>query len=435
MTRVGLVSLGCPKALVDSEQMMASLAKEGYEIVLGDQDCDILFINTCSFIGDAREESEQTIKNAIKLKRAGKIKRIVVTGCLPQLVGEQIKEKYKGVDAFLGTGKNDLAALVANGSLAFERSAVHAPQGSPLPRLQLTLPHVAYLRVAEGCSHKCSFCTIPSIRGPYHSFELKDLVLEAKALASIGVKEIIIIAQDTSIVGLDAKAPYDLKKLMEELSQIDGIEWIRVMYLNPMHLTENVLATFTVKKVLPYFDIPFQHISDKILSAMGRPSPGRDDIRLLVKTIRGSFKNAILRSSIIVGFPGEDRQDFDELISFVRETMFDRLGVFRYSPEENTLSYKMKQVSSRVANYRWNTLMTLQSEISLENNSRLKGQILPVIIDGIGKDTAIGRSMADAPEIDGTVSVKGANIKRGDIVNVKVNSFSPYDLGGVKVGH
>jgi len=168
---------------------------------------------------------------------------------------------------------------------------------------------------------------------------------------------------------------------------------------------------------------------------MGRPSPGRDDIRLLVKTIRGSFKNAILRSSIIVGFPGEDRQDFDELISFVRETMFDRLGVFRYSPEENTLSYKMKQVSSRVANYRWNTLMTLQSEISLENNSRLKGQILPVIIDGIGKDTAIGRSMADAPEIDGTVSVKGANIKRGDIVNVKVNSFSPYDLGGVKVGH
>jgi ribosomal protein S12 methylthiotransferase len=435
VTRVGLISLGCPKALVDSEQMMALLAKEGYEIVLGDQDCDILFINTCSFIGDAREESEQTIKNAIKLKRAGKIKRIVVTGCLPQLVGEQIKERCKGVDAFLGTGKNDLAVLVANGSLAFERSPTHAPQGSPLPRLQLTLPHVAYLRVAEGCSHKCSFCTIPSIRGPYHSFELKDLVLEAKALASIGVKEIIIIAQDTSIVGLDAKDPYDLKKLMEELSQIDGIEWIRVMYLNPMHLTENVLAALTVKKVLPYFDIPFQHISDKILSAMGRPSPGRDDIRLLIKTIRGSFKNAILRSSIIVGFPGEDRKDFDELVSFIRETSFDRLGVFRYSPEENTLSYKMRQVSSRVANYRWNTLMALQSEISLENNSRLKGQILPVIIDGIGKDTAIGRSMADAPEIDGTVSVKGANIKRGDIVNVKVNSFSPYDLGGVKVGH
>lgn len=432
--KVGLVALGCPKALVDAEQMMASLAHAGYEIVIGDEDCDILFVNTCSFVKSARDEADDAIESALKLKRLGKVKKVVVTGCLPQMEGDTLKKKYKQVDAFLGTGKNDLVVSLLEGDKDFEVSEKNKPQGSSLPRLQLTMPHVAYLRIAEGCSHSCTFCTIPSIRGPFHSFVLADLVQEAKALASVGVKEIILIAQDTSIVGLDANPKYSLEELCKRISEIDGIKWIRIMYANPMHFSEKVLAAFNVPKVLPYFDIPFQHFSQSILSLMGRPSPGPDDIRLLIKAIRSKFQDAALRTTFITGFPSETNADFIELKNFIEETKFDKLGVFAYSKEENTLSYTMKQVPQKVASGRRNQLMELQSDISYERNKGLAGKQIECIVDQVGKEQSIARAWFDAPEIDGVVYVKGDNLKPGQIIQVKINAFSEYDLGGIKIG-
>ncbi|NTU61497.1 MAG: 30S ribosomal protein S12 methylthiotransferase RimO [Caldiserica bacterium] len=363
--RVAIIALGCPKALVDAEQIMARLADDGYEIAFDPEECDTLFINTCSFLESSRNESYEVIENAVELKKEKRIKKIVVTGCLPQMLGEKLKEKFPQVDSWLGTGINDMATAAVKEKI-FKASVKDSAQGSLLPRLQLTLPHVAYLRVAEGCSHACSFCTIPSIRGPYHSFPLENLVAEAAALAQNGTRELIVIAQDTSIVGLDLD--YDLPKLLGELSKIDGIDWIRVQYLNPMHLNQKIIDGFKTPKVLPYFDIPIQHVSAKILENMGRPKPGRDEILSLIQTIRTEFPDSTIRTSLITGFPGETTTEFEELKTFISQAKFDRLGAFPFSPEPGTKAKEMDYPPVGIAELRSQEILEIEQGIVFEAN-------------------------------------------------------------------
>lgn len=428
--RVAIIALGCPKALVDAEQIMAQVATDGYEIAFDPEECDTLFINTCSFLQSSRDESYEVIENAIELKKEGRIKRIVVTGCLPQMLGEKLKTDYPLVDSWLGTGINDQSTKAIREKL-FVSSVKSSPQGAILPRLQLTLPHVAYLRVAEGCSHVCTFCTIPSIRGPYHSFPLKELVSEAGALVENGAREMILIAQDTSIVGLDLD--YDLPKLLGELSKIDGIDWIRVQYLNPMHLTQKILDGFNTPKVLPYFDIPIQHVSKVVLENMERPKPDRDGMKNLICDIRKNFRDATVRTSLITGFPGETEVEFGELAEFVKETKFDRLGVFPFSPEPGTKAYDMKYPPVGIAELRCKEIMELEQSIVLESNKAKVGKIVQAIIDYGDVGASIGRTKADAPEIDCTINVEGEDIQDGDIVMVKVTGYDGYDLEGEKI--
>lgn len=428
--RVAIIALGCPKALVDAEQIMAQVATDGYEIAFDPEECDTLFINTCSFLQSSRDESYEVIENAIELKKEGRIKRIVVTGCLPQMLGEKLKADYPLVDSWLGTGINDQSTKAIKEKM-FVSSVRNSPQGAILPRLQLTLPHVAYLRVAEGCSHTCTFCTIPSIRGPYHSFPLKELVAEAGALVENGAREMILIAQDTSIVGLDLD--YDLPKLLGELSKINGLDWIRVQYLNPMHLTQKILEGFNTPKVLPYFDIPIQHVSKVVLENMERPKPDKDGIANLIADIRKNFRDATVRTSLITGFPGETEVEFGELSEFVKETKFDRLGVFPFSPEPGTKAFDMKYPPVGIAELRCKEIMELEQTIVLEANKAKVGKIVQAIIDYSDVGSSIGRTRADAPEIDCTIKVEGEDIEDGDIVMVKVTAYDGYDLEGEKV--
>lgn len=428
--RVAIIALGCPKALVDAEQIMAQVATDGYEIAFDPEECDTLFINTCSFLQSSRDESYEVIENAIELKKEGRIKRIVVTGCLPQMLGEKLKTDYPLVDSWLGTGINDQSTKAIREKL-FVSSVKSSPQGAILPRLQLTLPHVAYLRVAEGCSHACTFCTIPSIRGPYHSFPLKELVSEARALVENGAREMILIAQDTSIVGLDLD--YDLPKLLGELSKIDGLDWIRIQYLNPMHLTQKILDGFNAPKVLPYFDIPIQHVSKAVLENMERPKPDRDGMKNLICDIRKNFRDATVRTSLITGFPGETEVEFGELAEFVKETKFDRLGVFPFSPEPGTKAYDMKYPPVGIAELRCKEIMELEQSIVLESNKVKVGKIVQAIIDYGDVGASIGRTKADTPEIDCTINVEGEDIQDGDIVMVKVTGYDGYDLEGEKI--
>lgn len=428
--RVAIIALGCPKALVDAEQIMAQLADDGYEIVFDPEECDTLFINTCSFLESSRNESYEVIENAIELKNEKRVKKIVVTGCLPQMLGETLKEKFPQVDSWLGTGINDMATKAVKEKI-FQASVKDSAQGSLLSRLQLTLPHVAYLRVAEGCSHACSFCTIPSIRGPYHSFPMKNLVAEATALAQNGTRELIVIAQDTSIVGLDLD--YDLPKLLGELSKIDGIDWIRVQYLNPMHLNQKIIDGFKTPKVLPYFDIPIQHVSDKILENMARPKPNRDDIYKLIQTIRTEFPDSTIRTSLITGFPGETTTEFEELKTFINDVKFDRLGAFPFSPEPGTKAKEMDFPLVGIAELRSQEILEIEQGIVFEANKAKVGKVLPVIIDYGDVGASIGRTQADAPEIDCTIKVDAEEVTDGEIVLVKVIGFDGYDLEGERI--
>ena len=425
--RVAIIALGCPKALVDAEQIMAQVAQDGYEIAFDPEECDTLFINTCSFLESSRQESFEVIENAIELKTEGRIKRIVVTGCLPQMLGEKLKEKFPQVDSWLGTGANDLSSKAVKEKI-FQASVKGSAQGALLPRLQLTLPHVAYLRVTEGCSHTCTFCTIPSIRGPYHSFPMRDLVDEAHALVGNGARELILIAQDTSIVGLDLD--YDLPKLLGEISKIDGLDWIRIQYMNPMHLTQKIIDGFKTPKVLPYFDIPIQHVSAKVLENMERPNPNRDGIEKLIATIRSEFPDSTVRTSLITGFPGETEIEFAQLKDFVTNIKFDRLGVFPFSPEPGTKAYEMKYPPVGIAELRSHEILEIEQQIVLESNKSKVGKILPVIIDYGDVGAAIGRTQADAPEIDCTIKIIADEISDGEIVLAKVTGYDGYDLEG-----
>lgn len=436
--KIAVASLGCAKNLVDTENMLGLLAEDGYEFVSAPDEADIILVNTCAFIGDAKEESINTILDMAQYKQDGNCKRLIVAGCLAERYHEEIKEQLPEVDAIVGTG--DFADICGVIRASMEGEAVCRYGHSEtfaldnMPRLLTTPPHVAYLKIAEGCDNKCTYCVIPSLRGRYRSRTMEDILDEARRLADSGVKELILIAQDTSRYGIDLYERYALPELLKKLCAVDGIEWIRIHYCYLEAITDELLDTMAAnKKLLHYLDIPIQHANDNILKRMGRKT-NKDELAKLIYRIREKLPDAALRTSLIVGFPGETRTDFLELFDFVKEMRFDRVGVFAYSKEENTPAARLdKQVDSRTKARRREKLMALSQVISLEKNEAKVGLQLDVICDGFDEETLLyfGRSYADSPSVDSLVYFGAPReVSPGEIVKVKVLCAQEYDLMG-----
>jgi len=398
-----IISLGCPKNQVDTESLMTKLSQEGYSFTNNPKEADLILINTCAFIKSAKEESIDNILEMAKYKKTGKCKHLIVAGCLPQRYKQELPKLLPEVDAFIGTPSK------------FKKEEQEEE------KVRITPPWTAYVKISEGCNNLCSYCTIPKIRGRLRHRPMKDVLTEVKLLAKSGAIEIIFIAQDTTVY---PKLPLLLKKA----AKIDKIKWIRLLYAHPAHVTDELIETIAAeKKIIKYLDLPIQHVSDKILNKMNRHY-GRSDLRQLISKIRRRIPKIALRSSVIVGFPGEGQREFNELLSFVKEVRFERLGVFCYSREEGTPAYYMRgQVSEREKKGRLSKIMRQQAKISLEKNKKMIGQIIEVLIENNNQ----GRSCFDAPEIDGSVLVQSTKkLTLGRIVKVCITGAKTYDLVG-----
>ncbi|MCL6639652.1 MAG: 30S ribosomal protein S12 methylthiotransferase RimO [Firmicutes bacterium] len=439
--KIGLVSLGCPKNLVDSETMLGLLAKAGFSITAREEEADVLIVNTCSFIHDAKEESVRTLLELARHKAAGRLKALLAAGCLAQRYPEELAAEMPEVDGLIGTG--DVAEIVRavhrvlSGERVSPANAPGYPGAAAVPRLLATPRHTAYLKIAEGCDNRCSYCIIPEIRGPYRSRAAQDVLQEAADLAGRGARELILVAQDTTRYGTDLYGKPALAGLLEELARLEGVVWLRLMYAYPSLVNGGLIETIARNdKICRYLDMPLQHVSDSILKKMNRRSRQKDVVNL-VRELRSAVPGIALRTSFIVGFPGETGDDFEELLDFIKTTRFDRVGVFAYSPEEGTPAALMPdQVSEEVKAERKERAMLLQQEISLERNAAKMGEEMTVLIEGRarGKDVYHGRGEGDAPEIDGKVFVRSdAGLKPGDFVRVRVTGFREYDLDGVAV--
>ncbi len=434
--KISFVTLGCEKNLVDTEIMMGLVEKENYQITDKKEEADIIVINTCGFIDASKEESVNTILEINDYKQ-GNLKSLIVTGCLSQRYKEELMREIPEIDGLMGT--NDFDKIV---SLIEETLLGKKPiyMGNPIysyeevvPRKRSTPFYHAYIKVAEGCDNNCTFCVIPSIRGKFRSRGIPSIVTEAKDLVAQGVKEISIIAQDTTFYGMDKYGKIMLPELIRELSQIDGLQWIRLHYLYPGYFTEELMDEMANNpKVCKYIDMPLQHSEDHILKKMLRP--GRQvDIRKLIEKIRSKIPDVALRTSIIVGFPGEAEQDFQQLLDFIEEIKFDRLGVFTYSEEEGSPAARLPdQVPQEVKEKRSNQLMEVQREIAKDKNARFVDQIMDVLLEKFDEENKvyIGRTQYDAPEIDGEVFVTNTTGKIGDIIKVKITHSYDFDLVG-----
>jgi ribosomal protein S12 methylthiotransferase len=439
--KVHIISLGCPKNLVDSEVMSALLAKSGYGITPQANKADIILINTCAFILSAKEESiDEILKMAEwKKRRKGACTHLVVTGCLPQRYGRGLEKELPEVDLFLGVGEVGNIVHHLNGLTRAEAPSRRSIVGKPsflmnaqTPRLISTPFYTSYLKIAEGCSNRCSYCVIPTIRGKARSREMEDILMEAETLAVGGVKEVIITAQDTTAYGRDLKGKPNLGDLLGKLASIKGIRWIRLLYTHPAGLTDEILKSIaSYENICKYIDIPIQHTDNEILAAMKRRG-GSDLIKKTIQRAREIIPGAALRTSIIVGFPGETRTKFNKLLSFIKETRFDHLGVFTYSKEEGTkaASYPSR-ISEREKEVRRQNLMEEQSVISYQINQALIGSIQEVLIEGkseIPDHPYVGRCSRQAPEIDGVTYVKGESLATGSLVHCKITATTEYDL-------
>ena len=437
--KVYLESLGCPKNLVDSEVIAGCLRKSGYTFTTCKEKADIIIVNTCAFIKDATQEAINTIFKLAALKREGICRKLVVVGCLPQRYGDHLLEELKDVDLFVGVGEFPrIGELLKEERVEYSTPALYIRAPTFLldhntPRILSTPNHTAYVKIAEGCSHHCSFCTIPSIKGTFQSRLPESIITEVKNLAGRGVKEINLIAQDTTFYGKDLTNKVDIVYLLKQLSQIESIEWIRILYCHPDHLSHDLINTIKEeKKICNYIDLPLQHISDNILKRMGR-SKDSTKIRKLIAELRGNIPNLWLRTTFIVGFPGETEKDFNLLMDFVREVKFEHLGAFRYSSEEGTKAYRLKgKVPAHVMEERYHTLMSTQSQISLKKNRSLVGSLQRILIEGFNKEDnlLLGRTFFQAPDIDGIVYVTKGEASTGDLVEVKITDASAYDLFG-----
>jgi ribosomal protein S12 methylthiotransferase len=436
-----VVSLGCPKNLVDSERMAGLLQRDGYQMVSKPNGADLVVVNTCGFIGDARDESYDTIKEMIRLKKQGKIGKIVVAGCLAERDKEKLLEKFPGIDQLLGVFARDDVALSLHqldGGDAGHKALFRPAPSVPLPdtgRRRITLPHLAYLKVAEGCNRLCSFCSIPQMRGPFASKPIEQVVAEAEELAADGVRELVLVAQDTSFYGLDIYGEPRLAELLRSLVKVDKIAWIRLMYLYPMHITDELIDMLGKgSKVLPYLDMPLQHSNDEVLERMRRRVNRRQTEELLDK-LRGRVDSLVLRTTMLTGFPGETEAQFEELVEFVQQRQFERLGVFAFCNEPGTPAETLDgHLSEEVKHARRDRLMAVQQEIAFVWNGRQVGRTMDVIIDGqiAGEENAyVGRSYADAPEIDGQVFVTGEQLSPGQIVSCEIVASQGYDLIGI----
>ena len=439
-TRVCLTSLGCPKNLVDSEVMLGILEGSGFEITSDEARAEVLVVNTCGFVGDAKEESIAEILRLADYKKTGACRRLVVTGCLSQRYARELAGEMPEVDCFVGTGEYARIAEAAGGGFG-GRVLVGAPtyiHDHDTPRILSTPGFYAYVKVAEGCSNHCSYCSIPAIRGEFRSRPVESVVREAASLAARGVREINLVAQDTTSYGADRGAAERLPELLNRLVDVEGIEWIRLLYLYPGRLTDKLIDIIAgEEKVLGYVDLPLQHVSGPVLRAMNRRYD-RAVVAEEIERLRERVPGVVLRTSLIVGFPGESESDFAELMDFIVRTRFDRLGVFRYSREESTGAYDMEgQVPERVKTERMNAVMEAQRVISLEKNGSLVGTELPVLVEGPADDEGFplkGRAWSQAPEVDGCVYINGSSARPGRIIKVRVTEAWDYDLVGVESG-
>lgn len=422
--KIEIITLGCSKNIVDSERLMNQFKINQIELVNTSSKADSIVINTCGFIESAKEESINTILKAIELKKAGKIKKIVVAGCLSERYKNELRKEIPEVDAYFGIEDYDGIINEFGGNLKKELLG---------ERLISTPKHYAYLKISEGCDNPCSFCAIPLIRGKYKSKPIEKLVAETELLAAKGVKEIIIIAQDTTDYGRDLYGKQMLFELLEKLSKIDRIKWIRLLYTYPSRFPENVMDLIAVKdNICNYIDLPLQHISDVVLKSMRRGISSKKTRELLYK-LKNKIPDLTLRTTFIVGYPNETEKEFEELINFVKEFEFDRLGVFTYSAEEDTNAFTLNDIiAPEEKQRRKEILMEIQKDISLKKNNALIGKKIEVLIDNIEGNYYIGRSERDAPEVDGEVLIPVENnqIKTGNYYSVEIVDCNEYDLFG-----
>ena len=438
MFKVGMISLGCPKNQVDGEALLAKLSAAGFEIVNRIEDSDLMIVNTCGFIEAAKTEAIETILEVAEYKTAGLISSIVVTGCLAERYQDEILKEMPEVDAVLGIGGNADIVKVCEKALVGVKTSFF-PNKCNLPingeRILSTPSHWAYLKIAEGCDNRCSYCAIPAIRGKFRSRRLESVVEEAETLAKRGVKELILVAQDTTKYGADIYGEYKLDALLKELVKIDGIEWIRLFYCYPHRITDGLIDTIAAEeKICNYIDIPLQHGDKDVIKAMNRVGDAEDYLLLLEK-MRAKIPDIAFRTTFMVGFPGETDSQFETLCNFVKTAKFDKMGCFTFSPEEDTPAYDMEnQVDEDVKRRREEILMDIQYGITEESNRSRIGKIYKTIIDGFDGEKYTGRSYLDSPEIDSGIiftSDKPCNV--GEFVNVKITDYDGYDLIGETV--
>ena len=432
--KIALVNHGCAKNLVDSELMLGFLTEKGHEITLDEQDAQIVIVNTCSFIHDAEKESVQSI---LELINEGK--KVIVTGCLPQKHKAELKKAIPEISAMLGT--SDFGEIVETvEKIAGDKTDEYIEKISEKPeyiypeeieRQQITMGASSYIKIADGCNYHCGYCIIPQLRGAYHSRPIENIIEEAKHLVKKGVTEIDLIAQDTTSYGIDIYGKTSLAKLLEELNEIEGLGWIRIMYAYPSQLNDELIhAIAKLDKVVKYIDLPLQHSDPKILEAMRRPV---FDYEVLINKLRDKIPDVAIRTAFIVGYPGETEEQFENLYKFVEKIRFDKMGVFEYSREKNTTSYDMQeQVPKKIKHERFKKLMALQQKISYEINQSKIGKTIPCIVEGFTDDgVIIMRSYADAPEIDGLVYANSESpVVPGDIEQVLIERADEYDLFG-----
>ena len=429
--KIALINHGCAKNLVDSELMLGLLDKNGYEITLNEQEADVVIINTCSFIHDAEKESVDSI-----LEMADKGKKIIVTGCLPQKHKSDLKAAIPEINGMIGaTNPADIINILKELQQGEVKDIIQDIPRYKYPedvtRQQITVGASSYIKIGDGCNYECGYCIIPKLRGKYVSRPIENIVNEAKLLAQKGVTEIVLIAQDTSSYGIDLYGHQALPELLRELNKIEGLSWIRIMYAYPTQMTDELLdAIASLDKVVKYVDIPLQHSHPRVLKSMKRPVM---DYTELVNKIRTKIPNVTIRTSLIVGYPGETEEEFEHLYNFVKTVKFDRMGAFEYSREKNTYSYSLKpQIAAKIKHQRYKKLMELQKEISLNNNKKYINTTLQCIVEGYSDDgLIILRSEHDAPEVDGLVyATSNSEVVPGDIEKVIIKDADEYDLFG-----
>lgn len=447
---VGFVSLGCPKNVVDTERMLAEIAQEGFAITTEPDNADVVVINTCAFIAPAQAESLGAIRHAVDCKRTGAVKKVIVAGCLSERSGAELVKQIEGIDAVIGLAQRDnIAKIIENFSYSSRNSdrktsdgPIMSPSCPPAVspsteriaddrcRLLITPGHWAYLRISEGCDRRCSFCTIPSIRGRFRSKPQELVLAEAEELVSSGVVELNVIAQDTTYYGRDLKKPNGLSALIKELDKMARLAWLRLMYLYPAGIDGTLIKTIArSEKTVHYLDIPIQHVSDNILKSMHRPDTG-DGIRRLIEDLRCAMSDIVLRTTLMVGFPGESDRQFDELIEFVEWARFDALGCFRFYPEPGTQAARMPgQVPDEIKQQRLDQLMRTQQKIAFAKNQSRIGQRLRCLVDSVDPDGLYrGRFYGQAPDIDGVCIIRNGPAQPGRFIETKVVAAQDYDL-------
>ena len=436
--KILFISLGCDKNLVDSEEMLGLLKAAGHDITNEEQEAEVAVINTCSFIHDAKDESVENILEMCELKKQGVLKGVIVTGCLAQYYKDDIKKEIPEIDAILGTTSYEKIVeavdAIAQGKYLADFKSVDYLPGTTTNRMVTTGTFMAYLKIAEGCDKHCTYCVIPSLRGRYRSVPMEDLLEQAKRLAEEGIFELVLVAQETTVYGVDIYGKKMLSTLLRELAKIDGIHWIRLLYCYPEEIDDELISTMASEsKICHYIDMPIQHASDEVLRKMGRRTT-RDEIGKKIQALRAAMPDISLRTTLIAGFPGETEKDHETVMAFIDETEFNRLGVFTYSREENTPAAKMTPQIPEETKEKWKQeLMEFQQEISYDLNQRVIGRELQVVIEGYlyDEDVYVGRSYMDAPGVDGYVFVHAdRELLSGTLVQVQITDCNEYDLIG-----